>query len=268
MALGLRFLGSHSNEVESPQGRGVIKTSRKSPYIGILKEMLPKLQVIYPVLLLEDAKYEVRQISRAEFDRHKFEPGAKKSRHLWFMRAADARQCGKRICVLESSPDYQAERGPSSHLASTEKVSRYALPQFLMGVITSAAYARWLQRKAQAHVVRDRKVRGNKIAKVSEYKRAIHDAVCASGGLDAYTGEPLAWRLMSQYNNEKSRKGRREYKAGFALLPTVDHVGDGTGPADFKICAWRTNDAKTDMKYEDFLALCHRVVLANQGMKK
>ena len=26
-----------------------------------------------------------------------------------------------------------------------------------------------------------------------------------------------------------------------------DHVGDGLGAADFKICAWRTNDAKHDL---------------------
>ena len=40
----------------------------------------------------------------------------------------------------------------------------------------------------------------------------------------------------------------------------MDHVGDGLGDADFKICAWRTNDAKNDLTYSEFVALCRRVV--------
>ena len=139
----------------------------------------------------------------------------------------------------------------------------FGLPPFLEGVTTREAYVRWLQRRAMAHIRRDRK-RGNAAASVSEYKRAIHQAVCASGGRDAYTGERLDWGLNSRYNNEESKQGRRTYKAGFALLPTVDHVGDGTGPADFKICGWRTNDAKGDLSLEEFVALCARVVSANK----
>jgi hypothetical protein len=138
----------------------------------------------------------------------------------------------------------------------------FELPPFLDGVITREAYVRWLQRKAAAHIRRDRK-RGNTSGTVSEYKRAIHHAVCSSGGKDIYTGEQLAWGLISKYDNEESKQGRRSYKAGFALLPTVDHVGDGTGPADFKICGWRTNDAKGDLSLEEFVALCARVVSAN-----
>ena len=139
----------------------------------------------------------------------------------------------------------------------------FGLPPFLEGATTREAYVRWLQRRAMAHIRRDRK-RGNAAASVSEYKRAIHQAVCASGGRDAYTGEQLDWGLISRYNNEESKQGRRTYKAGFALLPTVDHVGDGTGPADFKICGWRTNDAKGDLSLEEFVALCARVVSANK----
>jgi hypothetical protein len=82
--------------------------------------------------------------------------------------------------------------------------------------------------------------------------------VCLSIGTDEYTGEQLAWNLISTYNNDESKQGRRAYKARFALLPTVDHVGDGTGAADFKICGWRTNDAKGDLSLEEFVALCSR----------
>lgn len=137
------------------------------------------------------------------------------------------------------------------------------MPTFLDGVVTREAYVRWLQRKAAAHVDRDRK-RGNGAATVSEYKRAIHNAVCASQGRDAYTGEQLDWSLLSKYDNDESKQGRRGYKARFALLPTVDHVGDGTGPADFKICGWRTNDAKGDLSLEEFIALCAKVLAANK----
>jgi len=138
----------------------------------------------------------------------------------------------------------------------------FDLPAFLDDVVTREAYVRWLQRKAAAHVKRDRK-RGNGSASVSEYKQAIHGAVCASRGRDAYTGEELDWGLISKYDNDESKQGRRGYKAKFALLPTVDHVGDGTGPADFRICAWRTNDAKGDLTLEEFMALCARVLAAN-----
>ena len=46
------------------------------------------------------------------------------------------------------------------------------------------------------------------------------------------------------------------------MLPSVDHVGDGKGAANFKICAWRTNDAKNDLSYEEFLELCRKVIAA------
>jgi hypothetical protein len=95
------------------------------------------------------------------------------------------------------------------------------------------------------------------------YKTAIHEAVCASMGIDAYTKEALAWDLISTYNNEESKAGKRGYKAKFALLPTVDHVGDGLGVADFKICSWRTNDSKGDLSLSEFIELCERVLRAN-----
>jgi len=139
----------------------------------------------------------------------------------------------------------------------------FDLPPFLDGVVTREAYIRWLQRKAAAHIKRDRK-RGNESGSVSEYKRAIHHAVCASKGRDAYTGEELDWGLISKYDNQESKQGRRDYKARFALLPTVDHLGDGTGPADFKICGWRTNDAKGDLSLEEFVVLCARVMAVNK----
>jgi hypothetical protein len=47
-----------------------------------------------------------------------------------------------------------------------------------------------------------------------------------------------------RYSNEESKAQGRDYKDKFALLPSVDHVGDRLGDADFKICGLRTNDTK------------------------
>jgi hypothetical protein len=122
---------------------------------------------------------------------------------------------------------------------------KYAIPPFLVGITEQAVYQRWLEHKARAHVKRDRK-RGNAEALGETYRMAIHAAVIAGAGLDAYTGEALDWKLISCYDNTSSALGARTYKHSFAKLPTVDHVGDGLGPADFKICGWRVNDAKHD----------------------
>ena len=145
-------------------------------------------------------------------------------------------------------------------------MTRYDVPDFLKSIgIKRTIYIRWLDRKAMAHVKRDR-ARGNKSATKEIYKVAIHQAVQTSGGRDAYTGEKLDWHLISKYDNESSKMDGRRYKATFGLLPTVDHVGDGAGPADFKICAWRTNDAKNDLSLEEFVSLCRRVVAANPSV--
>jgi hypothetical protein len=142
-------------------------------------------------------------------------------------------------------------------------VKKYAIPPFLVGKVDQAAYQRWLERKAQAHVRRDRK-RGNTTAIGDTYRVAIHAAVIASNGQDAYTGEPLDWSLLSRYDNVESAEGGRHYKHGFARLPTVDHVGDGLGAANFKICGWRVNDAKHDLDMPAFLGVC-RTVLEHHG---
>lgn len=145
---------------------------------------------------------------------------------------------------------------------------KYRLPKFLEGKITPEQYEKWLHRKAVAHARRDRN-RGNSTAKNEEYKIAIHKAVNQSEGKDAYTGEELAWSLLSKYNNADSKKGGKQYKRRFALLPSVDHLDDGTSKPDFKICSWRTNDAKSDLSYEEFLDLCKKVMAeANKSFQR
>lgn len=144
---------------------------------------------------------------------------------------------------------------------------KYELPAFLVGTTTQEQYERWLRRKAVAHVRRDRK-RGNLSATNEEYNIEIHRAVMESEGRDCYTGDKLDWSLISTYENERSKSGGRRYKATFALLPTVDHVEDGLGPAAFKICCWRTNGAKNDLTLPEFLELCEKVIRHNKGVAR
>jgi hypothetical protein len=135
---------------------------------------------------------------------------------------------------------------------------KHSMPTFLEGKVKPIAYERWLHRKAAAHLKRDRK-RGHTCTGAT-YREAIHAAVVLSDGRDAYTGEELRWDLISTYKNEDSKEGRHAYKARFALLPTVDHVASEATEASFRICGWRTNDAKNDLSLESFLELCQKAL--------
>lgn len=145
---------------------------------------------------------------------------------------------------------------PADNPRNTEK---YPLPDFLKGRIERSNYNRWLSRKASAHCKRDRSRVSYPVSR-EEYKQAIHRAVVTCGGVDWYTGEALNWEQISTYNNDASCDGRSTYKAGFALLPTVDHVASNDGRYEFVICSWRTNDCKNDLTLVDFVALCRRVI--------
>jgi hypothetical protein len=147
-------------------------------------------------------------------------------------------------------------------LLAEENMRKYGLPEFLSGVVTQAHYQRWLHRKAMAHVKRDRN-RGIENATNEEYKLAIHRAVGESQGKDAYTDEPLDWTLLSTYDNDESKTQKTAYKKRFALLPSVDHFGNPGSQIEFKICAWRTNDAKSDLSYQEFVELCKKVLEAD-----
>jgi hypothetical protein len=117
----------------------------------------------------------------------------------------------------------------------------YLVPECIKAHCDQLKYSRWLQRKAAAHAKRDRK--RDMGCTIARYKTEIHAAVCSSGHLDFYTGEPLDWSLVSTYDNESSKGGRTKYKKTFALLPTIDHTVDETGQPKFVICSWYVNDA-------------------------
>ncbi len=135
---------------------------------------------------------------------------------------------------------------------------KYPLPKFLIGIVSQERYSHWLDAKAGAHVKRDKKHRPD-ITRAM-YKKLIHEAVILSNGKDAYTGEALDWSLLSSWDNDKAKEHGSRYKSELALLPSVDHVSDRRGSADFTICSWRTNDAKNDLSIEDFIKLCEKVI--------
>jgi hypothetical protein len=137
-------------------------------------------------------------------------------------------------------------------------VRQYPVPNCIKGQCDQAKYFRWLHRKAVAHARRDRK--RDITCTIARYKAEIHAAVCSSGHLDFYTGEPLDWSLVSTYDNESSKSGRTKYKKTLALLPTIDHTVDESGRPKFVICSWYVNDAKNDLSVDEFCRLCERVL--------
>ena len=136
---------------------------------------------------------------------------------------------------------------------------KYRLPDFLEGKVEPKKYERWVGGRARAHFKRDSK-RGHQNLTVAKYRLLIHEAVVASQGRDFYTGEMLDWSLVGTYANAASKIGRHAYKKTFGLLPSFDHEDAASTTAAFRICAWRTNDAKHDLTSEEFLALSRRVV--------
>jgi hypothetical protein len=88
--LGLEFTGHPtSNQCKGPKGIGVIKSARTSSYIGVLKSMLPTLDVVYATIRVDTDTYQVFEISREEFEQFMFEPTAEKNKHMWFMKVRD-----------------------------------------------------------------------------------------------------------------------------------------------------------------------------------
>jgi hypothetical protein len=144
---------------------------------------------------------------------------------------------------------------------------KYGLPRFLNDICEPKIYKKWLDRVARRHYARDKR-RECKGMTPEKYKLAIHKAVEESKGKDAYTGQPLVWKLIGTYDNNEAKKKRKEYcKEGFRKnMPTVDHIGRCT--ANFKICSWRINDCKSDLDLGEFLHVCETVLKFQESHKK
>jgi len=135
---------------------------------------------------------------------------------------------------------------------------KYPLPSFLEGKCTPSAYFKWLDAKANTIFRRDRKRRKPYAiaSTVAIYKGKVHNAVTSGGQYDPYTGEPLAWELVSTWDS--SRDHPDGYKKKFALMPTIDHITPDV--LEFEVCSWEINDAKCDLDPAEFVELCKKVV--------
>ena len=133
----------------------------------------------------------------------------------------------------------------------------YKVPDFLKGRCAPAVYEKWLENKADTLLKRDRKRRKPYAAAATKsiYKQKIHAAVCAGGERDPFTGDKLAWELISKWDT--SHEQEPGYKKQFALMPTVDHIDPDL--LEFEICSWLTNDCKSDLDPAGFVALCRRI---------
>lgn len=137
--------------------------------------------------------------------------------------------------------------------------SKYPLPDCLKGKFDPAKYIRWLARRAQAHVRRDRKRNGKDSCTAAEYKAEIHRAVLAGGERHFYTGELLDWSIIGKFENVAAKAGRSRYKKSFWLLPAIDHTFDEQDKQKFVICSWKVNEVKSDLTLAEFHNLCESV---------
>jgi hypothetical protein len=137
------------------------------------------------------------------------------------------------------------------------ELSKYPLPAFLEGKFTHLEYFKWLRNKADTLLKRDRKRRKPYAASAtkSSYRQEVHKAIINGGERDPYTGESLEWELISKWDT--SHEQPEGYKKRFALMPTVDHVN--ADELKFEICSFRINEAKADLKPEEFIELCKKV---------
>jgi hypothetical protein len=67
-------------------------------------------------------------------------------------------------------------------------------------------------------------------------------------------------RLKGVKASTSRAASRSQRSSEFALLPTVDHLGDGLGPPEFRICGWLTNDCKADLTTDELLSFCRRIL--------
>jgi hypothetical protein len=141
------------------------------------------------------------------------------------------------------------------------RTPKYPVPQYLVGTTSQEDFDTFLTNKAANILKKDKRrkrpcCRG---ATLGTYKQKLYDAICAGSLIDPFTGDPLAWDKIHQWNSEID-KGRGGFEKQFYLLPTVDHRDPLSEIIDFEICSWIVNSCKSDQTPEEFLAMCETVV--------
>jgi hypothetical protein len=139
-------------------------------------------------------------------------------------------------------------------------IFHYALPPFLLGVISQKDYCDWLERKGHNLRQGDTKLKRPyaKENTVMVYKQKIHQAVLDGGEFDPYTGEKINWGLISKEKNLKKGDYIDNYLNRYAMYPAVDHIIPGE--FEFEICSWISNESKSSMTPDEFVDFCRKVV--------
>ena len=138
----------------------------------------------------------------------------------------------------------------------------YSIPAFLRGQCTAQRYRVWIFAKATANYKRD-SGRGNNEITRQAYRKAIHQAVIASGGVDAYTGLPLDWHLIGTYDNETSREQGEPIRKDWGTCRQSITSGMGLGRQTSRSASWPQR-RQNDLTIEEFIELCKQV-LRGQG---
>jgi len=146
-------------------------------------------------------------------------------------------------------------------LIFSNRLVHFPLPGILQGLLTPVAYDDWVRVKAWALYKRDKK-RGLPAAlngSIGLYKETVNGSVAASGPLDPYTGDILAWNLIGAWDPEKA-KIDCGYVKQFYLMPTVDHIDPCADTLAFEICSWEVNCCKSFLNPVEFLDMCGKVI--------
>ena len=142
--------------------------------------------------------------------------------------------------------------------------SKYPLPSYLVGVVSSAVCQHWIIHHAKYLFSLD-KIRKFPCAVNGScrlYRDAIFEAMGRAGPSDPYTGDAMRWDLIGQYPHTKEGfdalddAQRRE----FSFLPVVDHRDPCAKRLEFDICSWQINTSKCSSTPEEFVGLCKAVV--------
>jgi hypothetical protein len=175
----------------------------------------------------------------------------------------------------------KAEQTPSEFLALCRKIvayrgkvashrrkkalkapALYFLPDFLHGVLTLDQYRKWIEDKSHHVFVKDRKRRRPCVAghSCADYKMAIHQAICANGPLDPFTGEEMAWNLVGVLDPDKAREDKNIFMKKYGLLPSIDHTNPAAIELDFEVCSLLVNACKNNLTADEFVGMCKKVV--------
>jgi hypothetical protein len=91
------------------------------------------------------------------------------------------------------------------------RAPKYPVPSYLAAMTAQADYNSFLNNKSPNLLRKDkRRKRPCSIgATLTMYKAEVHEAVCRGNGLDPYTGDPVRWDQIHEWNSEARKRTDR-----------------------------------------------------------